>query len=103
MLECPFCNRDNVDDAVQCRCGYFFNKEKYKEKQEIEDQIAVAQYEASHGNEWTKKVEQMAKNQGAESVVISAAIESEIAQLDTDEERSEFLETLGFPIQKLES
>ena len=36
----------------------------------------------------------MAKAQGAETVVISAAIEAEVAQLPEDEEK-EFLETLG--------
>jgi hypothetical protein len=40
-------------------------------------------------------VEAMAKAQGTRAVIISAAIESEIAQLATEEEKSEFLETLG--------
>ncbi len=55
----------------------------------------VNEEDAATGNEWTKKVEAMAKAQGAQSVVISAAIESEIAQLATEEEKKEFLETLG--------
>ena len=37
----------------------------------------------------------MAAGQGAQAVVICAAIESEIAQLDSAEERAEFLETIG--------
>ncbi len=55
----------------------------------------VSEAEAATGNEWTKKVAAMAKANGSESVVISAAIESEIAQLPTEEEKKEFLETLG--------
>ncbi len=55
----------------------------------------VSEDEAAEGNEYSKKVEQMAQEQGAQSVVICASIESEIAQLDTDEEKSEFLETIG--------
>jgi GTP-binding protein YchF len=55
----------------------------------------VSEADAATGNEWTKKVEAMAKANGAQSVVISAAIESEIAQLPTDEEKAEFLDTLG--------
>lgn len=55
----------------------------------------VNEDEAATGNEWTKKVEEMAKAQGSQTVIISAAIESEIAQLSSDEEKKEFLETLG--------
>lgn len=55
----------------------------------------VSEDDAATGNEWTKKVEAMAKAQGAQCVVICAAIESEIAQLDTEAERKEFLETIG--------
>ncbi|MFO1038696.1 MAG: redox-regulated ATPase YchF [Geminicoccaceae bacterium] len=49
---------------------------------------------AATGNELTKKVAAMATAQGARSVVISAAIEAELAQLDP-EERTEYLATLG--------
>ena len=41
------------------------------------------------------KVAEMAKAQGAVSVVVSAAIESEVAQLNDEAEKKEFLETLG--------
>ncbi len=55
----------------------------------------VNEDDAATGNEWTKKVEAMAKAQGAGVVVISAAIESEIAQLETAEEKKEFFDTIG--------
>lgn len=55
----------------------------------------VNEDDAATGNDWTKKVEAMAQAQGAQAVVISAAIESEIAQLASDEEKKEFLDTLG--------
>lgn len=55
----------------------------------------VNEDEAATGNAWTKKVEAMAVAQGTQSVVISAAIESEIAQLGSEDEKKEFLETLG--------
>ncbi len=55
----------------------------------------VAEDEAAGGNSWTEKVAVMAKSQGAGMVVISAAIESEIAQLGSAEEKKEFLDTLG--------
>jgi hypothetical protein len=49
---------------------------------------------AEHGNALSAQVAERASRDGAKSVVISAKIESEIAQLDPDE-RAEFLETLG--------
>ena len=49
---------------------------------------------AATGNKFSAAVEEMAKRQGNGSVVISAAIEAEVAQL-SNEEQAEFLETLG--------
>jgi GTP-binding protein YchF len=49
---------------------------------------------AAEGNEFSAAVAQMAEKQGAGSVVISAAIESEIAQLN-DEEAKDYMEMMG--------
>ncbi len=49
---------------------------------------------AATGNAFSEKVRAMAEEQGAGAIVISAAIEEELAQLP-DEERVEFLESLG--------
>ena len=49
---------------------------------------------AASGNEYSKHVEECAKKEGAAAVVISAKIESELAQL-SDEEQAEYLETIG--------
>ena len=54
----------------------------------------VAEADAVSGNAHTEAVAKMAAEQGAESIVISAAIESEVAQLP-DEEAEEFLGALG--------
>lgn len=54
----------------------------------------VAEDDAATGNDFSKAVDTMAASQGARTVVISAAIEAEIAQLEGDE-AAEFLETLG--------
>ncbi len=54
----------------------------------------VAESDAATGNKHTRAVEKMAREQGAETVVISAAIESEVAQLP-EEEAKEFLAALG--------
>lgn len=54
----------------------------------------VDEESAATGNGFSARVEEMAKAEGAGCVVISAAIESEIAQLVASEQ-TEFLETLG--------
>ncbi len=55
----------------------------------------VSEDDAEKGNQYSQKVKEMAEAQGAQSVIICASIESEIAQLETDEEKAEFLETMG--------
>jgi len=55
----------------------------------------VLDSDVENGNEYTKKVEAMAKEQGAEFIVICAEIEAEIAQLGSDDEKLEFLATMG--------
>jgi ribosome-binding ATPase len=54
----------------------------------------VAETDAAHGNEHTAAVAQMAAAQGASTVVISAAIEAEVAQLP-DDEAAEYLQAMG--------
>lgn len=55
----------------------------------------VLEGDAEKGNDWTKKVEAYAKERGSQAVVICAEIESQIAQLGSDEEKKEFLESIG--------
>ncbi|MBR3677076.1 MAG: redox-regulated ATPase YchF [Alphaproteobacteria bacterium] len=50
---------------------------------------------AAVGNKFSEAVKKMAMEEGAESVVISAEIESEVAQLESEEEKKEFLSALG--------
>ncbi|MDX2050456.1 MAG: redox-regulated ATPase YchF [Rickettsiaceae bacterium] len=47
------------------------------------------------GNNYTKSVQEKAEREGAKAVIICAKIEEEIAQLETVEERIEFLKHLG--------
>ncbi|WP_048648369.1 redox-regulated ATPase YchF [Nitratireductor soli] len=54
----------------------------------------VAEGDAAEGNEHSRAVAAMADSQGAGSVVISAAIEAEVAQLP-DAEAAEYLEAMG--------
>ena len=50
---------------------------------------------AATGNEYSKKVFDYAASEGNQAVIISAAIEAEVAQLTDMAEQKEFLETLG--------
>jgi len=47
------------------------------------------------GNSYVEKVKEAVKDERAEVILISAALESQIAVLDTLEERNEFLEAMG--------
>lgn len=49
---------------------------------------------SSGGNDWSKQVEEFAKSEGNQSLLICSAMEAEIAQLEPAEQE-EFLETLG--------
>ena len=55
----------------------------------------VEEDSAATGNALSEKAQKRAAELGAKSVVVSARIESEIAMLNTDEEKKEFLDTLG--------
>jgi GTP-binding protein YchF len=54
----------------------------------------VDEAEAAHGNAHSARVFEKAKAEGAEAVIVSAAIEAEIATMPADE-RGEFLSELG--------
>ena len=55
----------------------------------------VDEESAASGNKFSEAVFAKAKAENARAVIISAAIESEVAQLDSDEEKKEFLSALG--------
>jgi ribosome-binding ATPase len=56
--------------------------------------VANVAEDSPHENPLVKPVRELAERQGAELVVISAALEAELAQLD-ESERAEFLSSLG--------
>ena len=55
----------------------------------------VDEASAKTGNEYSKKVEESAKEEGAECMVIAAKTEEDIASLETYEDKLMFLEELG--------
>ncbi len=55
----------------------------------------VAENDINTGNNYTKIVEEYCKKNNYIYTIISAKIEAEIANLETEEEKNEFLETLG--------
>mgnify|MGYP001008145452 FL=1 len=55
----------------------------------------VDENSAKNGNEYSRKVEVMAAEEGAEALVIAAKTEEDIASLDSYEDKQMFLEELG--------
>ena len=55
----------------------------------------VDETSAATGNEYVERVRKVAKQEGAEVLVIAAKIESEIAEFETYEERQMFLSEIG--------
>jgi ribosome-binding ATPase len=62
----------------------------------------VEEESAATGNALTEKVAARAKEENAACVIVSAAIEAEVAQLDDPEEKREFLKSLGLERTGLE-
>lgn len=54
----------------------------------------VNEDDLAEGNEWVEKVRAIAAEEGAEVVIVSAQVESELIELPEDE-RADFLESLG--------
>ena len=50
---------------------------------------------AVNGNEFTKQIDEHAKHNNSEVLLVSAKIESEISQISDENEKKEFLESLG--------
>jgi GTP-binding protein YchF len=55
----------------------------------------VEESAAVNGNEWVAKFKEYVKNEEAEVIVVSAAIESQIAEFDEPDEKAMFLEEYG--------
>ncbi len=55
----------------------------------------VDEASATTGNAYVERVREVAAAEGADIMVVAAAMESEIAELDTPEERAEFLDAAG--------
>ena len=55
----------------------------------------VGEDDAVNGNEYSSRIKAIAETENSGLIVISAGIEAEIAELETKEERMEYLETMG--------
>lgn len=55
----------------------------------------VDEASAKEGNRYTEQIEKIAKEEGAEILIVAAKIESDIAEFETLEEKQMFLEELG--------
>jgi hypothetical protein len=57
--------------------------------------LANVDEESLGGNEMTAKLQEIAQSESAELIILCAALEAQIAELDTEEERQEFLSEYG--------
>ena len=55
----------------------------------------MGEADAKSGNDFTKKVEALAKEEGTEAMIIAAKTEEDIAELESYEDKQMFLEELG--------
>lgn len=55
----------------------------------------VGEDSAASGNDYSRRVAGYAAGEGADILVVAAAAEADIAELDSEEERTEFLQALG--------
>ena len=55
----------------------------------------VSEGDAVKGNGFTEQVKAHAEKEGGQVAIISAAIEAEVASLDSEEDKAEFLQSLG--------
>lgn len=55
----------------------------------------VDEESAVNGNKYTEAVAESLKDQNAQIIIIAAQMEAEISELETEEERNEFLEDMG--------
>ena len=55
----------------------------------------VAEGDAKDGNEWTRRVGELAREEGSEMMVIAAKTEEDIAELESYDDKQMFLEELG--------
>jgi len=57
--------------------------------------LNVEEEAAATGNAWSEKVQAFAEEQGARTVTVAAAIEAEVASLETEDEKREYLASMG--------
>ena len=62
----------------------------------------VDEKDIATGNQYTEEVEEYAKEQNTSSIIISAKIEEEIANLEEEEEKKEFIKDMGIDKSGLE-
>ena len=62
----------------------------------------VDENSAKNGNEYVEKLQENVKDENAELLIISASIESEIAQLESYEDKMEFLADIGLEQSSIE-
>ena len=95
--------KDVLEKGLNARVVTFDNKDQMKVAHDLFLLTAkpvlyvcnVDETAAKTGNDYSAKIEQIAKEEGAEVLIIAAKTEEDIAELETYEDKQMFLEELG--------
>ena len=95
--------KDALEKGLNARVVTFDNKDQMKVAHDLFLLTAkpvlyvcnVDETAAKTGNDYSAKIEQIAKEEGAEVLIIAAKTEEDIAELETYEDKQMFLEELG--------
>ena len=91
--------KEKLSEGISARSFSLDNDDFMEELQLLTNKpvlyVCNVDQESMDGNEYTKTVSEHIKNEDAKMIIIAAGIESEINELDSEEDRNEFLNDLG--------
>ena len=92
--------KDALGNGISARAVDYDNRDLITSMQLLTDKPVlyvcnVDEASAKDGNDFVKQVEEAIKNENSEIIVLAAAVEADIAELDEFEEKQMFLEEIG--------
>ncbi len=92
--------KEALDNGQSARAVDYENRELITSMQLLTDKPVlyvcnVDEASAKDGNDFVRQVEEATKNEGSEIIVLAAAVEADIAELEEFEEKQMFLEEIG--------
>ena len=91
--------KEKLSEGISARSFSLDNDDFMEELQLLTNKpvlyVCNVDQESMDGNEYTKTVSEHIKNEDAKMIIIAAGIESEINELDSEDDRNDFLTDLG--------